>query len=147
VADATADATELLSIGDLARRSESSPRLLRYYEGQGLLTASRTTSNHRRFPAGAVVTVRSIRLLLDAGVPTRLIRELLDCVRDASRVEPCAVPVLAGHLREHDEKLARLAATRAALQGLIDGSTSSVDAAPADTQVLKGRIDGVEATP
>lgn len=118
---ATQDAAPAeLSIGELAERAGTSPRLLRYYESQGLLAASRTTSGHRRFAAEAETTVRSIRLLLGAGVPTRLIRELLDCVHDASRLEPCAVPVLAAHLRQHDQKLADLAATRVALQGLID---------------------------
>lgn len=122
MADATLNESELLPIGELAALAGTSPRMLRYYEAQGLLDASRTTSGHRRFVPGAETTVRGIRLLLDAGVPTRLIRDLLDCVHDASRVEPCAVPILAEHLNEHDRRLARLTTTRSALQGLIDGA-------------------------
>lgn len=120
------DLVETLPIGELARRTEVPPRLLRYYETQGLLEASRTPSGHRRYAPSSQTTVRSIRLLLDAGVPTRLIRELLDCVRDGSQVEPCAVPTLTAHLDEHDRRLARLTTTRTALQGLIDAALRSI---------------------
>ncbi len=119
---ASPDLVELLPIGELARRAGVSPRLLRYYEAQGLLAALRSLSGHRRYAPSAETTVRSIRLLLDAGVPTRLIRDLLDCVHDGSQIEPCAVPTLAAHLAGHDRRLARMATTRAALQGLIDAA-------------------------
>lgn len=120
MASASPDLVESLPIGELARRTEVSPRLLRYYEAQGLLEASRTPSGHRRYAPSSQTTVHSIRLLLDAGIPTRLIRELLDCVHDGSQIEPCAVPTLAAHLDEHDRRLARMTTTRTALQGLID---------------------------
>ena len=120
--DESAESVDMLTIGELARRVKVSARLLRYYETQGLLTASRSPRGHRRYAPAAEKTVRSIRLLLDAGVPTRLIRELVDCVHDSDRIEPCAVPILREHLREHDQRLARMASTGAALQDLIDGA-------------------------
>lgn len=122
MADATPGEAEPLPIGGLARLTGISPRLLRYYEAQGLLTATRTPNGHRRFAPEAPTTVRSIRMLLDVGVPTRLIRDLLDCVKDGSRLEPCAVPMLATHLDEHDRRISQLTGIRAALQDLIDSS-------------------------
>lgn len=84
--------------------------------------ATHTSSGHRRFAPGTPTTIRSIRMLLDAGVPTRLIRDLLDCVKDGRRLEPCAVPILAAHLDEHDRRISQL--TGSALQDLTDSSTT-----------------------
>jgi MerR family redox-sensitive transcriptional activator SoxR len=41
---------ELLSIGDLARRTGLSVSAIRFYEARGLLSPIRTTGNQRRFP-------------------------------------------------------------------------------------------------
>jgi DNA-binding transcriptional MerR regulator len=123
VSDASLDQHEVLRVGDLAARTGVSPRLLRYYENQDLLAAERSSTGQRLFASVAVEQVRSIRLLLEAGLPTRLIRELIDCVQEPGRLEPCAVPMLVEHLEAHDERIANLLSTRAALQGLIDSST------------------------
>lgn len=56
------------------------------------------------------------------GLPVRVIRELVDCIHEPGRLEPCAVPVLVAHLREHDARIAELEGTRTSLQGLIDAS-------------------------
>lgn len=120
---------ELLRVGQLAARTGVSPRLLRYYDNQGLLTARRSASGQRLFEAAAVQTVRSIRGLLAAGLPTRVIRELLDCIHEPGRIEPCAVPTLVDHLDGYDQRIADLVSTRVALQDLIDASTSSTNPA------------------
>lgn len=113
----------LLRVGDLAARTGVGPRLLRYYENQGLITAERSSTGQRLFHAAAIDQVRYIRQLLQAGLPTRVIGELLDCIHEPGRLEPCAVPTLVEHLRAHDERIADLLSTRAALQGLIDSSS------------------------
>lgn len=74
-------------IGELASRTQTSPRLLRYYEAQGLLHAGRDTNCYRVYDECAVDTVETIRCLIATGVPTRLISLLLP------RVEP-GTPVL-----------------------------------------------------
>lgn len=113
----------MLRIGDLAARTGVSPRSLRYYDNQGLLAAQRSSTGQRLFDSSAIVQVRSIRLLLQAGLPTRVIGELLDCIHEAGRLEPCAVPMLVEHLEEHDARIAGLMTTRTALQDLIDSAT------------------------
>ncbi|MDG4798183.1 MerR family transcriptional regulator [Micromonospora sp. WMMD1082] len=111
---------QLLRVGELASRTGVSPRLLRYYDNQGLLATERSATGQRLFEASAVEQVRSIRLLLGAGLPTRVIAELLECIHEPGRLEPCAVPTLVEHLQAYDERIASLLSTRTALQGLID---------------------------
>ncbi|WP_239088846.1 MerR family transcriptional regulator [Micromonospora gifhornensis] len=113
----------LLRIGELALRTGVSPRMLRHYDNQGLLPAERSATGQRLFEVSAVEQVRSIRLLLDAGLPTRVIAELLECIHEPGRLEPCAVPTLIEHLQAYDKRIAALLSTRTALQGLIDSSS------------------------
>lgn len=111
-----------LRIGDLAALTSTTPRMLRHYENQGLIEAERSSTGQRLFDPSAIEQVRSIRRLLGAGLPVGAIRELLDCIHDTDRIEPCAVPLLVEHLDAYDGRIAELTSTRDALQGLIDAS-------------------------
>lgn len=115
-----ATAGKALRIGDLAALTSATPRMLRHYENQGLITAERSSTGQRLFDPSVVDQVRSIRWLLGAGLPVEAIRELLDCIHDTDRLEPCAVPLLVDHLQAYDGRIAELTTTRDALQGLID---------------------------
>ncbi|MGW4249519.1 MerR family transcriptional regulator [Nocardia sp. NPDC004722] len=119
---AYASPTGLLKIGELSASTGVSPRLLRHYENEGILPAERSSTGQRLFPDAAVAQVRYIRRLLDAGLPIRVIRDLIDCIHEPGRVEPCAVPVLVEHLTDYDARIAGLVTTRTSLQGLIDAS-------------------------
>lgn len=46
----TAEVTDVLTIGQVARRSGVAASALRFYEERGLITAQRAGSGHRRFP-------------------------------------------------------------------------------------------------
>lgn len=96
--------------------------MLRYYEDQGLIEAERSSSGQRLFEPSVADQVRHIRMLLAAGLPTRVIGELLGCIHDPGRLEPCAVPLLVDHLRAYDSQIAELVSTRETLQCLIDSS-------------------------
>ncbi len=111
-----------LRIGDLAALTSATPRMLRYYENRGLIQAERSSTGQRLFDGSVIDQVRSIRRLLSAGLPVETIRELLDCIHDNDRLEPCAVPLLVEHLQAYDGRIAELASTRDALQELIDVS-------------------------
>ncbi|MGC4941723.1 MerR family transcriptional regulator [Kribbella sp. DT2] len=69
-------------IGELSRRTGVNARLLRYYEAQGLLTADRGTNGYRRYADDSELTVRKIRILLDAGLTTDVIKRVLPCTRE-----------------------------------------------------------------
>ncbi|WP_329086112.1 MULTISPECIES: MerR family transcriptional regulator [unclassified Streptosporangium] len=68
-------------IGELSRRTGVSPRLLRYYEAQGLLDARRGSNGYRDYDEDSVITVRKVRALLNAGLSTEVIRVVLPCTR------------------------------------------------------------------
>lgn len=66
-------------IGELARRTSVSTRLLRYYEEQGLLRPQRDSLGYRAYAEDAPEQVRHIRDMLAAGLSTEDIRGLLPC--------------------------------------------------------------------
>ena len=69
-----------MRIGSLAERTGTSRRLLRYYEEQGLIGSKRSANGYRDYAESCVDKVIQIRGLLDAGLPTRVIREVLPCM-------------------------------------------------------------------
>lgn len=69
-----------MRIGELANRTGTSRRLLRYYEEQGLIVSQRAANGYREYDAAFVDRVLQIRGLLDAGLPTRIIKQILPCL-------------------------------------------------------------------
>lgn len=123
MAEASLEAVDRqLRIGDLAALTFTTPRMLRHYENQGLIEAERSSTDQRLFDPSVIEQVRYIRTLLTAGLPVAAIRELIDCIHDTDRLEPCAVPLLVEHLHTYDRRIAKLTSTRDALKGLIDSS-------------------------
>ncbi|MGI8308866.1 MerR family transcriptional regulator [Saccharopolyspora hattusasensis] len=74
-----------MRIGELSERTATSRRLLRYYEEQGLIVANRSPNGYRDYDEYNVDRVLQIRGLLDAGLPTRIIKQILPCL-DKPRV-------------------------------------------------------------
>ncbi|WP_410537380.1 MerR family transcriptional regulator [Streptomyces sp. KL2] len=109
-------------IGELSRRTGVSTRLLRYYEEQGLLTPERGPNGYREYGEDAVLTVRQIRALLDAGLTTEVIRSVLPCARGS---EPdfdwCADlrGALERELAALDERIGELTRSRDALAAYL----------------------------
>ncbi|MER6299638.1 MerR family transcriptional regulator [Kitasatospora sp. NPDC001539] len=107
-----------MRIGELARLTGVSTRLLRYYEEQGLLRPARTSAGYREYGEEDTVRVWQIRSLLAAGLTTRVIAELLPCATGPMPVlEAC--PQLLATLREEladlDARIADLTRSRRAL--------------------------------
>lgn len=69
-------------VGELARRTGCTPRMIRHYERHGLLAGRRLLNGYRDFPPEAVEQVRRIRTLLDAGMDVAAAQPLLGCVAD-----------------------------------------------------------------
>ena len=112
-----------MRIGELAGQAGVSVRALRYYEEQGLLTATRSPSGQRRFADAAVDRVRLIQQLYAAGLTSRTIEELLPCVdAKVSTVESAAR--LAAERERIDQQIRGLLATRDRLDAVI-ASTSA----------------------
>src|ERR1700754_1329787 len=69
-----------MQIGQLAEGTGVSRRLLRYYEEQGLIKPGRALNGYREYGEPHVDVVLQITGLLDAGLPTRIIAQLLPCL-------------------------------------------------------------------
>lgn len=111
-----------MRIGELAERTGTSTRALRYYERQGLLTAARRGNGYRTFDESAVDTVLRIRALLAAGLTTDVIGRVLPCARDTgSRIEPCAevVTILRSEIDRMDSLASDLARSRNLLASIL----------------------------
>ncbi len=92
-----------MRIGELRRRTGVSPRLLRYYEEQGLIQPARRPSGYREYDESAVQTVLHIRSLLAAGLSTATIAELLPCMgTDGARLVADCPELLVDLHRERD---------------------------------------------
>jgi DNA-binding transcriptional MerR regulator len=64
-------------IGELSARTGVPARLLRYYEEQDLLHPERDSSGYRSYREADAGRVEQIRGLLDAGLTTEIIRQIL----------------------------------------------------------------------
>lgn len=109
-------------IGELSRRTGVSARLLRYYEEQGLLEPRRGPNGYRDYDEDSVVTVRQIRALLDAGLPTGVIRSVLPCARgEGPGFDWCAElrTVLEAELAALDRRIGELRRSRDALAAYL----------------------------
>lgn len=115
-------------IGELSRRAGVSTRLLRYYEGRGLLAAGRDVNGYRVYDEDAVLVVRRIRALLAAGLTTQAIRSVLPCSRGEDlEFDLCdeVKDVLREELEAVDNRLAALRDSRNALVGYLKQPASS----------------------
>ncbi|MER7413265.1 MULTISPECIES: MerR family transcriptional regulator [Streptomyces] len=99
-----------MRIGELAERTGASRRLLRYYEEQKLISPGRSDNGYREYAEFHVGRVMQIKGLLDAGLPTRIIRQILPCLDQPRSIyfddlTPEMVAILE---REHDHLTQRI---------------------------------------
>lgn len=69
-----------MKIGELSARTGVSTRLLRYYEEMDLLHPYRHSNGYRGYGEPAIERVLQIRELIDAGLTTEMIRNVLPCL-------------------------------------------------------------------
>ncbi|MFI6684163.1 MerR family transcriptional regulator [Streptomyces sp. NPDC050485] len=100
-----------MRIGELSERTGTSRRLLRYYEEQGLVVSSRSANGYRDYDKAFVDRVMQIRGLLDAGLPTRIIKQILPCLDKPRTIHfPDATPEMIATLTlERDRMTQRIA--------------------------------------
>jgi DNA-binding transcriptional MerR regulator len=123
-----------MRISELSEATGASARSLRYYEQQGLISARRLTNGYREFDVGAAETVRRIRALLDLGLPTGTIRDILPCDADGPQRDACAglMQRIAGIRDRLAERAAELSRTSAALDRYLVSVVGAVDEVHAD---------------
>jgi DNA-binding transcriptional MerR regulator len=69
-----------MRIGELSGRTGVPTRMLRYYEEQGLITPRRLENGYREYDEYLVERVQKIRGLMDSGIPTRIVGNILPCL-------------------------------------------------------------------
>ncbi|SEN54604.1 MerR family transcriptional regulator [Bradyrhizobium sp. OK095] len=111
-----------MKIGELSRRTGVSVRMLRYYEGEGLLAPQRTDAGYRDYGSEEEQTVRRIKMLGAAGMTLETIQRLLPCVRSN---DPAFTPcnelrkILAQQVGLIDERIETLSQSRTILAGYL----------------------------
>jgi DNA-binding transcriptional MerR regulator len=104
-----------MRIGELARRSGTSARSIRYYEQQGLMVARRHANGYRDYDEAHLRLVREIRSLLVNGLDLEEIRPFVDCLHagiQARRACPGGVDVYRRKLAELDSRIGELRSLR-----------------------------------
>ena len=113
-----------MRIGELAQLTDTQTRLLRYYEEQGLIVPRRLPNGYREYDDYLVNRVIQIRGLLDAGLPTRIIGQILPCLDKPRRIivddaKPELLAVLAEESNRMSERIDCLIRNRDAINSYI----------------------------
>ncbi|BDI05344.1 heavy metal-dependent transcription regulator 2 [Sphaerotilus microaerophilus] len=109
-----------MNIGEAAKDSGVSAKMIRHYESVGLLpAAARTESGYRQYTDKEVSTLRFIRQSRDLGFSIEQIRELLGLWQDRKRPSRQVRALALAHIEELDEKLKELQSMKATLEHLV----------------------------
>lgn len=116
-----------MRIGELAERTNVSVRSLRYYEQQGLLRSTRSSSGQRLFESGSIDRVIQIQELFAAGMCSTKIKELLPCF-DAAPDKRTGMldQELLNHRERLEEAIRDLHRARVTLNEVIDNAHASL---------------------
>src|SRR3954454_944279 len=109
-------------IGELAERTGTSTRTLRYYEQHGLVRAQRDGNGYRRYDDAELRAVHEIRALLAVGFGLDDIRPFVACLRAGNatgHVCSDSVAVMRRKLAEVETYLDQLAGVRDRLRGQL----------------------------
>jgi Cu(I)-responsive transcriptional regulator len=109
-----------MNIGEAAKRSGVSAKMVRHYESLGLLpNVPRTDSGYRQYGDREVHTLRFIRHARDLGFSMVEISELVKLWQNQRRSSANVKKIAQKHLADIDAKLAEMAAMRKTLQHLV----------------------------
>ena len=108
-----------MNIGEAARASGVSAKMIRYYESIGLVPeAARTTSGYRTYGNSEVQILRFIRRGRDLGFPVETINTLLALWRDRSRQSADVKRLALDHVADLERKIAEMKAMADTLRHL-----------------------------
>lgn len=114
-----------MRIGELSERTGIPRRMLRYYEETELLIPGRSANGYRDYDEQSVDRALQIRGLIDSGLPTRVVRQVLPClkqprtilVRDAT---PETLGILESERNRMSERIECLTRSRDAISRYIE---------------------------
>jgi MerR family gold-responsive transcriptional activator of gol and ges genes len=110
-----------MNIGEAAKASGVSAKMIRYYESTGLIPAAgRTGSGYRVYSDTEVQMLRFIRRSRDLGFPVEKIEELLALWRDRSRQSSDVKRLAQEQINGLERKISEMQAMMETLQHLAD---------------------------
>lgn len=109
-----------MNIGEAAKASGVSAKMIRHYETIGLFPQpERTDSGYRQYSAAEVHTLRFIRHARDLGFSLEDIKELLALWQNRRRPSRQVKALAEAHIQELEQKLQELQAMKATLEHLV----------------------------
>jgi len=112
--------SDLYNIGQAAKASGISAKMIRHYEGVGLLpAASRTFSGYRTYNHQDVHMLRFIRHSRDLGFSIKQIADLLSLWCDKNRSSSKVKSLASEHIEMLDQKIKELNNMKSALSRLV----------------------------
>ena len=111
---------ETMNIGEAARATGVSAKMIRHYESVGLFpTPRRTEAGYRQYSSGEVHTLRFIRHARDLGFSILQIGELVSLWQDRGRPSRQVKALAQAHIVELERKAEDLLAMKATLEHLV----------------------------
>lgn len=115
-----AGAAQPVNIGQAARASGVSAKMIRHYESLGLLPpAPRTDAGYRLYGADALHSLRFIRRARDLGFGMAEIAELLDLWRNRRRTSAGVRRIAQAHVDDLARRIAGMQAMQRTLEHLV----------------------------
>lgn len=109
-----------VSIGEAARLSGVSARMVRHYEGLGLLPpVARTESGYRQYGDADIHTLRFIKRSRDLGFSMEEIAELVGLWHNRRRASASVKRIAQRHLGELEQRIAGMQSMRSTLAHLV----------------------------
>jgi MerR family copper efflux transcriptional regulator len=109
-----------MNIGDAAKATGISAKMIRHYESVRLVAAAaRTDAGYRQYTQADVHTLRFIRHARDLGFAITEISELVSLWHDRSRPSRQVKALASAHIQALDEKARELLAMKATLEHLV----------------------------
>ncbi|CRM79313.1 Copper export regulator [Pseudomonas sp. 24 E 13] len=110
-----------MNIGQAARQSGLSAKMIRYYESIGLLKAAhRTESGYRLFSAGDLHTLAFIKRSRDLGFSLEEVGKLLTLWQDRQRASADVKALARQHVEALNQKIREFEQLRDTLQDLVE---------------------------
>jgi MerR family copper efflux transcriptional regulator len=110
-----------MNIGQAAKSSGLSAKMIRYYESIGLLqAATRTDSGYRLYGANDLHTLAFIKRSRDLGFSLEEVGKLLTLWQDRGRASADVKALAHQHIVELNQKIEELAGLRDTLQNLVE---------------------------